>query len=235
MCGGLSNRDDDSLREGIQTKETWEESRKYILENFEHARPLRSATAFLVGDFNNSPGRHARARIRRESLSTVRSHQARPFRMRVTVRGRGEKDTYDLEIVRLGDLPHIQKTWALTQAAKLVYKNDLEKAVSLLEQADLEARRIETSNEERPRAFMAIASTYLLVDRGKAWDQVSNATKAANSAPTFSGEDGVLRVSLLTKGMSSIRTSSAREFDVAPVFSDLAKEDYARTIELARS
>ena len=129
---------------------------------------------------------------------------------------------------------HIQKTWALTQAAKLVYKNDLEKALSLLEQADAEARRIETSNEERPRAFMAIASTYLLVDRRKAWDQVSDATKAANSAPTFSGEDGVLRVSLLTKGMSSIRTSSAREFDVAPVFSELAKEDYARTIELAQ-
>ena len=138
------------------------------------------------------------------------------------------------EMVRIGDLPHIQKAWALAQAAKHVYKNDPEKAVALLEQAGLEAQRIETSDADRPRASMAIASIYLLLDRRKAWDQVSDVTKAANSAPTFSGEDGVLRVSLLTKGMSSIRTATAREFDVGPAFSDLANEDYARAIELAR-
>ena len=41
-------------------------------------------------------------------------------------------------------------------------------------------------------------------------------------------------MSLITKGVASIRTATAREFDVAPVFRDLANEDYARTIELAR-
>jgi hypothetical protein len=63
---------------------------------------------------------------------------------------------------------------------------------------------------------------------------MNEVTKAANSAPSFTGEDGVMRISLLTKGMSSIRASSAQEFDVAPVFRDLANEDYSRTIELAR-
>jgi hypothetical protein len=134
----------------------------------------------------------------------------------------------------VGDLTHIQKTWALAQAAKLVYKTDMDKALSLLEQADAEARRIDASDPDRPRALMAVASTFLLVDRGKAWDAVSDVTKAANSAPTFTGEDGILRISLLTKGMASIRFSSAQEFDVAPVFRELANDDYSRTIELAR-
>jgi len=42
------------------------------------------------------------------------------------------------------------------------------------------------------------------------------------------------RIALLTKGMSSIRSSSVREFDIAPIFSELANEDYNRTVELAR-
>jgi hypothetical protein len=81
---------------------------------------------------------------------------------------------------------------------------------------------------------MGVASAFLTLDRRKAWDAASEATKAANSAESFTGEDGILRVSLLTKGMASIRTSSARDFDVAPLFTDLAGEDYGRTVELAR-
>jgi hypothetical protein len=82
--------------------------------------------------------------------------------------------------------------------------------------------------------MMAVANTFTLIDRKKAWDAVSEATKAANSAPTFTGEDGLLRVSLLTKGMGSVRSSTARDFDVAPAFTALANDDYTRTLELAR-
>ena len=231
-------RDDDSLREGIRPTEKGEDREKSLLEQLERAKTAEQRDQLylqLARLYTDNGDMRARDYVEKVSDSEVRN-QARPFMDAVLVLRAIEKKDPDriLEMVRIGDLPHIQKAWALTQAAKLVYKNDLEKAVALLEQADLEARRIETSDADRPRAFMAIASAYLLVDRRKAWDQVSDATKAANSAPTFSGEDGALRVSLLTKGMSSIRTASAREFDVAPVFNDLANEDYARAIELAR-
>jgi len=43
-----------------------------------------------------------------------------------------------------------------------------------------------------------------------------------------------MRVSFITKGSSSIRSSSSGEFDVSGVFSDLANDDYNRTIDLAR-
>jgi hypothetical protein len=232
------NRDDDTLREGIRPPETSEDREQKLLGQIERAKPgpdrdqLYLQLAKLYSDTGDLRARDVVEKIDDSEIRNL----ARPFMDAMLLLRAIEKKEPDRiqEMVRIGDLPHIQKAWALTQAAKLVYKNDLEKAVSLLEQADLEARRIETSNADRPRAFMAIANIYLLVDRRKAWDQVSDATKAANSAPTFSGEDGAIRVSLLTKAMASIRTSTAREFDVAPIFTDLANEDYARTIELAR-
>ena len=60
------------------------------------------------------------------------------------------------------------------------------------------------------------------------------AIKAANSAESFSGEDGVLRTSLITQSMSSVRSSSVAEFNVADLFTLLTKEDYGRAVELAR-
>ena len=232
------NRDDDTLREGIRPPEKGEDREKSFLDRLERAKTAEERDQLylqLARLYTDNGDMRAREYVEKVSDSEIRNH-ARPFMDAMLVLHAIDKKDPDriLEMVRIGDLPHIQKAWALTQAAKLVYKNDLEKAVSMLEQADLEARRIDTSDPARPRAFMAIATIYLLVDRRKAWDQVYDATKAANSAPTFSGEDGVLRLTLLTKGMSSIRTATAREFDVAPVFSDLANEDYARTIELAR-
>jgi hypothetical protein len=231
-------RDDDTLREGIRPNETGEDREKALLDQLERAKTAEQRDQLylqLAKLYTDNGDMRAREYVEKVSDSEIRN-QARPFMdAMLLLRAIDKKDPDRIqEMVRIGDLPHIQKAWALTQAAKFVYKNDLEKAVSLLEQADLEARRIETSDADRPRAFMAVASTYLLLDRRKSWDQVSDATKAANSAPTFSGEDGVLRISLLTKGMASIRTATAREFDVAPVFSDLANEDYARAIELAR-
>src|SRR6185503_21276257 len=116
-----------------------------------------------------------------------------------------------LELVRTGELTHLQKSWALTQGAKLLSKTDNERALTLLEQADAEARRIEPSNPDRPRALMGVANAFLVVDRRKVWDATSDATRAANSAEGFTGEDGLIRIALLTKGMSSIRSSSVRE------------------------
>lgn len=231
-------RDDDSLREGIRPRESGEDREKSLLDQLERARTAEQRDQLclqLARLYTDNGDLRAREYVEKVSDTEIRN-QARAFIDAMLIINAVNKKDVDriVEMVRIGDLTHLQKTWALTQAAKLVYKDDLEKAVSLLEQADLEAKRIETSDADRPRALMAIANTYLLVDRSKAWDRVSDVTKAANSAPTFSGEDGVLRISLLTKGMASIRTAGAREFDVAPLFSDLANEDHARAIELAR-
>lgn len=231
-------RDDESMREGIRPLENTEDQEKSLLDKIDRTKPGEQRDQLyiqLARVYSQNGDMRAREIVEKIEDTDVRN-QARLFTDATLVIHGIEKKDIDrvLEIVRIGSLTLIQKAYTLTQAAKLVYKTDLDRALSLLEQADTEARRIETSDADRPRALMAIAHTYLLVDREKAWDQVADVTKAANSAPAFTGEDGVLRVTLLTKGMSSIRSSAVREFDVAPVFADLANEDYARTIELAR-
>ena len=226
------------MREGIRPLENTEDQEKSLLDKIDRIKPGADRDQLyiqLARVYSQNGDMRAREIIEKIDDTDVRN-QARLFTDAALVSRGIEKKDADriLEIVRIGSLTLIQKAWALTQAAKLVYKTDLERALSLLEQADGEARRIGTSDADRPRALMAVANTYLLVDRKKAWDQLADVTKAANSAPTFTGEDGQLRVTLLTKGHSSIRSATVREFDVAPVFTDLANEDYARTIELAR-
>ena len=81
---------------------------------------------------------------------------------------------------------------------------------------------------------MAVANALLINDRGKSWDATYDAVKAANSTEGFTGEDGVVRIGLQTKGMTSLHSSSVQDFDVAGIFGELAKDDYNRTVELAR-
>src|SRR4051812_36669858 len=62
-----------------------------------------------------------------------------------------------LDIARKGDLAHIERVWVFTESAKLLIKTDHEQALSLISAANTEANRIEKSDLDRPRAFLAIA------------------------------------------------------------------------------
>lgn len=231
-------RDDDTLREGIRPPEKSEDREKALLDRIERAKTSEERDQLylqLARLYSDKGDLRARDFVDKIADSEIRK-AARAFTdATMTLEAVAQKDVDRiLELVRTGELTHLQKAWALSQAAKLLAKTDAERAQSVLDQADIEARRIDVSNPDRARALLSVASAYIVLDRRKAWDAVYEATKAANSAPTFTGEDGVIRLSLLTKGMASIRTSSARDFDVAPIFGELAGEDYGRTVELAR-
>ena len=232
-------QDDSTLREGIRPPQNNEDREKALLDRVDRAKTsderdqLYLQLARLFTETGDSRARDYVAKIEDSELR----QKARAFiDVTMVMRAVDKKDSnLTLELVRTGELTHVQKAWALTQVAKLLIKTDREKAISTIENADAEARRIEPSNADRPRALMGIANVMLLIDRAKAWDAAYDAIKAANSAEGFTGEDGVLRVSLLTKGMSSIRSSSVQDFDVAGIFGELARDDYNRTVELARS
>ena len=82
--------------------------------------------------------------------------------------------------------------------------------------------------------MMGIANALRPLDLPRSWDAVYEAIKAANSSDGFTGEDGLIRLTMQSKGMSSSRSSSVAEFNVAGIFTELAKEDYNRTVELTR-
>jgi hypothetical protein len=234
----VRQRDDDSLREGIRPSETSEDREKSLLDRIDHAKTSEERDGLylqLAMILAQNGDMRARDYVDKIDDSELR-HNTRAFvDATMTIRAIDKKDIDRvLELVRTGELTHLQKAWALASTAKLLAKTDHEKSMAVIEDAASEARRIEGSDPDRPRALMAVANALLVSERAKSWDATYDAIKAANSAEGFTGEDGALRISLVTKSMGSVRMSSAPDFDVSGIFGELAKEDYNRTVELAR-
>jgi len=234
----LRQRDDDSMRLGIRPPQSSEDREKALLGRIDRAKTSAERDQLyiqLARLYTESGDPRARDYVAKIEDTDLRNQVRAYIDGTLMLRAVDKKDTERiLELVRNGELTRAQKAWALTQAAKLLSKTDRDKAISLLDEASTEARRLDASDPDRPRALLAVASAYLIIDRPKAWDALFDAAKAANSAETFTGEDGVMRVSLITKGSSSIRSSSTGDFDIAPIFNELAHDDYNRAVELAR-
>ena len=139
-----------------------------------------------------------------------------------------------LELARTGELTHIQRLWLLTQAAKLLAKTDRDKALSLLDDAMAEARRIEGADLDRPRGLLAIANALKVVEPARAWDAIFDAIKATNSTEGFTGEDGALTLHVNSRSLNSTKTERVPDFDIEGIFGAVASDDYERAVQLAR-
>jgi hypothetical protein len=139
-----------------------------------------------------------------------------------------------LELARIGELTHIQRVWILAQAAKLLAKTDRDKALSLLDDATAEARRIDGGDPDRPRGLLAIANGLKLFEPSRAWDAVFDGVRAANSTEGFTGEDGVLTLVINSKGQIRVSPVYVPDFDIEGIFGQLANDDYDRAVQLAR-
>ena len=231
-------RDDGSLREGIRPPQASEDVEKGLQDRIDRAKTsaeqdrLYVQLARVVAERGDLRARDIVDKIQDSDLRQ-KAHVYLDTSMVMRAVDKKDADRV-LELIKIGELSHLHRTWALVQVSKLLAKTDHEKSMSLLDEAANEAHRIDTSDPDRARAMMAIANTVFTVDHARGWETSMEAIKAANSAEGFSGEDGVLRISLITQSMSSIRSSSVAEFNVADLFTLLTKEDYGRAVELAR-
>jgi hypothetical protein len=139
-----------------------------------------------------------------------------------------------LELARNGELTHLQRSWLLSQAAALIGVKDRDRAGQVLESAAAEARRIETSDPDRPRAFLAIANVEFKINRPGMWGIMDDVIRAANSSEKFTGEDGEMTFRLIGKSMRSMSQYPFPDFNVTGLFGKLAAEDYDKAVELAR-
>jgi hypothetical protein len=163
--------------------------------------------------------------------------QARPYvDMTLAMRAVEKKETEKaLTIAGKGELTHLQRVWLLTQTAKALPPADRDKALEIIAEAVAEARRLDVSDPDRPRALVAVANAFLATDRGRAWETMLEVAKASNSAEGFNGEDGRLELRLQSKNMTSLRTSTVDDFNLPGVFRSLSQENATQAIEIARS
>jgi hypothetical protein len=240
MPGGRQPRDG-ALTEGLVPEDPNRDRLAETLERLGRARTPEERDAVHV-DAVLDAMRQKDARVE-EFLSKIEDADLRG-RLRAYVdfaraqRAAQERDWQEvLRVARAGNLSSIQKAWALTEAAKLVAKDEPGRALEILEEALTEAKeRIDPASPERPSALVAVATQMLELDRPRAWEVVLDAIKASNSArDAYTGEDGRLTSRLQTKNMTMMTTNSAQSFDLAGVFATLAREDLTRATSLARN
>lgn len=235
----VRQRDDDTLREGIRDPQTPADREKALQDRIDRAKTaeerdnLYVAMARLYVDKGDLRARDYVDKIE----DTEMRNKVRPYiDVTFVLRAIDKKDTDLLfELIRKADLSHSHRAYALAQAAKLLAKTDRDRSMTTIDEAATEAKRIDETDADRPRALLGVANAWLTLDRAKTWDAVYEAVKAANAAEGFTGEDGVIKISLVTKGGSSARSSTVADFNVSPIFTELAKEDYNRSVELIRS
>ncbi|HVF57783.1 MAG TPA: hypothetical protein VM934_16645 [Pyrinomonadaceae bacterium] len=148
---------------------------------------------------------------------------------------RDKKAEEAFSLARNGEITNVQRAWGMTEAARLVTKTEPGRAVEMLEAALAEARRIDAASPDRARALVAIVTQLFPVDRPRAWEAMSEVVKASNAAAEFSGEDGGLVARIQLKRGSSTMEMPIQSFNLTEVFTVLARDDFNRAVELARS
>jgi hypothetical protein len=234
----LRARDDNSVREGLRPPQSKEDREKALRDRIDRAKTSEERDSLyieLARLYVENGDIRARDFVDKVDDSETRKQARSFFDASLIIRAIDKKDVDTiLDLLRTADINQFQKTYALLQAAKLLVKIDREKAIATIEEANLAATKIEQSDADRPKALFAVANAWLVVDRPKAWDAVYEAIKAASAAEAFTGEDGVMRTTLQYRQSASIRSTTVSDFNVSGIFTDLANEDYNRTVELAR-
>jgi len=230
--------DDDSLNRGMRSEKPAADREQALLDRIDRAKTSADRDALyleLAGLVGRSGDMRARDFVSKVEDTELRK-QAQAYTDAALAMYFVDKKMTDqaLELVHKGDLTPLIKTWVLTQTAKLLAKTDRDQAREIVEEAGTEARRLEVSDPNLPRALVAVANAFKLIDPARVWDATFDAVKAANSAEGFTGEDGEIVVKFQSKGSSSVHSSDVPDFDLEGIFKDLAVKDYDRAVELAR-
>jgi hypothetical protein len=130
----------------------------------------------------------------------------------------------------------VQRTWGLTEAARLLAKEQPGRAVEALDEAAAEARKLDDGTADRVRGLLAVATQLAELDRARVWELMGEVVKAANALPDFSGEGGDITVRVEFKGGGAMtQNNNVESFDLTGVFAALAREDFDRAAALART
>ena len=192
------------------------------------------ARAALIAARKGDPA--ARDLVEKISDSEFRKRVREHVDFTLVGRAIDRKDVQEaLRLLGSAELSNIHRAWALLEVAGLLKKTDATRAVEVLNEATIVARRIGGSEVDRPQAMMGVATLMFEVDHGRVWEAVLEAVKAANAVSEFKGEDAQIVARLAVGRGATTSNFTVESFNLAKIFGSLAKEDLYRAIETARS
>ncbi len=153
--------------------------------------------------------------------------------VRISLRNKEAAET--VRMAKSGQLTHSQRAWAYTEAARLLTKSDRPRSLGLLEEAAVEARRIDASTADRGILLIGVATQFLLADRNRAWELMDEAVKAANSTEKFTGARDEIPFILMTTRHNKLFGFGGKDYSVSKAFRLLSEDDFHRSIDLAKS
>lgn len=234
----LRKTQNEALQKGIGSESSLAEQEESLRDSIEHAQTSseRDELYFKLALFAlNKEDLKARDYVSKIEESEFRQRAQWWVDWGLAIRAIKKNEIQKaLELGRKGEVSQIQRVWILTQSAKLLAKNDRDGALSLVDEATSETRRIESA-EDRPRALLAVANALRLIEPSRVWDALFDAVKAANSIEGFVGEGGALNFTVRSKFQILTSKESVPDFDVRGIFGEVANEDFERAIELARA
>ncbi len=227
------------LSRGLVTEDQTRDEGSEVLERADRVsdsveRDLLYARAALVAARKGDAS--ARDLVDKIGNSDLRKNARAHVDFTLVSRAIDRKDVREgLRLLAKAELTNIQRAWALLEVAQLLRKNDPARAVEVVDEAATVARRIGGADADRVRALVGVATRMFEIDRGRVWEALLEAVKAANSLSEFSGEDAQIVARFQMGGGASTTNITVDHFDLPGIFSSLAKEDFYHTIELARS
>src|SRR5438105_3949123 len=139
--------------------ENYEQSLRNQLDHAKTSTERDSINIRLAMHFASNGDLRARDFIDEVGDPETRAYARTLTDIRLAERAIAKKDADRIiELIRTGEFSHVYKVWLSTQAAKLLAKSDNEKALSFVELAIAEARRISGSDPDAPRAMVAAAN-----------------------------------------------------------------------------
>lgn len=141
-----------------------------------------------------------------------------------------------IRLAKAGQITHVQRVWAYVQAARVLAKAERSRTIDLLEEGTVEAQRMEATDADRARALFSVATQFVAIDGPRAWEVLAEAIKAANTAEKFTGEDASIPSFPITlRAGGTFESTSDEDFGVANILRLLAKDDFYRCMDVAKS
>ncbi len=237
LSDGVRQGEEEWVQKGINPEKSFVDQEHSLLDDAEHTKTsderdqLYFRLALLALDNDEAKARDYADKIDRISFR----ERTRAWVDWHLAAGAVKKKKVEkaLEIAKRGELTHIQRVWVFTQSAKLLATSERDKSLSLLDEARAEARLLDRADVDRPRALLAVAGALRLVEPSRVPDAISDAVEAANWAEDFTGEDGVITLTVNDESEILRKTEAVPDFDVRGIFGEMTNLDFERAVQLA--